>query len=657
MTIVNLVEAKPYGSAVDDRLYFELVRVLFSTPKSVLVASLVAMTFLVIAAFLTADVAYVLFLAGFTIIAAFRCIAIWLYRCHEPAQSDISALRRWEFVALIGAWAFSGLSGLIGAYTILVHPSTDVETMINCCVIGYIAGISSRNASRPAITIGQISAICIPFTLGLLARLDTVHVALAIFISLLYLSTIVMARSMHENIVMRYRANAELERIAHFDSLTGLLSRSAFMQRLERRLANNAGFGCPVTLIAIDLDRFKDVNDTIGHPAGDEVLKEAARRISSVIQQADSASRIGGDEFLIAISGEGQERPEAVAQRILNKLAERFTVGGTSVSCAASAGLANADQTGTTLDELLRNADLALYEAKHHGRGQLIHYSPLLSRSYQERISLEHDLQKALENHELELFYQPIVDPRNGRVVCCEALLRWNHPTRGMVSPSEFIPIAESTGMIINIGEWVLKTACKDAMSWTYNIKVAVNLSPIQFKDGRKIVETVRHALEEFGLPGNRLDLEITESVLIEDNSAAISIMEELRESDVGFSLDDFGTGFSSLAYLVDFPFSKVKIDRKFTQSIESSRAFCVVKGIAQLSRDLGIELVAEGVETMEQLDLIQKLGITAIQGYLFSKPVSVTSLHPLLMKPIGPEIVIAQAKKRAIQNSKQSAA
>ena len=657
MTIENLVEAKSSGSAVDDKLYFELVRVLFSTPKSVLVASVVAMTFLAIAAFLTGDAAYVLFFAGFGVIAAFRCIAIWLYRRHEPAQSNIDALRRWELVALVGAWAFSGLSGSIGAYTILVHPSTDVETMINCCVIGYIAGISSRNASRPAITIGQISAICIPFTLGLLARFDTVHIALAIFISLLYLSTIVMARSMHENIVMRYRANSELERIAHFDSLTGLLSRSAFMQRLGHRLANNAGIGSPVALIAIDLDRFKDVNDTFGHPAGDEVLKEAARRISSVIRQTDDASRIGGDEFLIAVSGEGPETSQVVAQRILNKLVERFNVGGTSVSCAASAGLANADHTGTSLDELLRNADLALYEAKHHGRGQLVHYAPHLSRSYQERIALEQDLQNALGNGELELFYQPIVDPRTGRVECCEALLRWNHPTRGMVSPSEFIPIAESTGLIINIGDWVLKTACMEAMNWTFNIRVAVNLSPIQFKAGRKIVETVRQALADSGLPGHRLDLEITESVLIEDNSAAISIMEELRQSDVGFSLDDFGTGFSSLAYLIDFPFSKVKIDRKFTQSVGSSRAFCVVKGIAQLSRDLGIELVAEGVETMEQLDLVQKLGINAIQGYLFSKPVSVTRLHPLLMQPIGPEIVIARAKQRALRDTKQSAA
>jgi predicted signal transduction protein with EAL and GGDEF domain len=359
------------------------------------------------------------------------------------------------------------------------------------------------------------------------------------------------------------------------------------------------------------------------------------------VRPGDEIARIGGDEFLIMLAGVNSSEADAAARRILAKFSNPFTVNMTNNVCGASIGYAIAPTDGCTLEVLLRNADLALYEAKKRGRGQIAPYSPALSRLCDQRVALEHDLQFALSNGELEILYQPVVDPRSGRVICCEALLRWNHPKLGTIAPSVFIPIAEATGLIVPIGTWVLTCACAEATRWTGDIKVAVNLSPVQFRRGREIVDIVMAALNQTGLVPNRLDLEITETVLIEDNAATLAILKELRSRDIGVSLDDLGTGFSSLAYLNDFPFSKVKIDRRFSQSVDQSpRTSAIIKGIALTTRDLGIELVAEGVETAIQLERLLSLGIEAIQGYLFSKPLPVLQLRRMICEPIFPVLI-----------------
>ena len=634
--------------AVPDQLfYFELVRALYSTPKSIFSATIAALVIIGISGVLTGDAFYANFFLGFIIVGAWRSGLVLAYHRTTHDATDTRLIKRWELGALLGAWGFAALVGLTGAYTLTMHPGTDVEILISCCVMGYIAGISSRNASRPLVTIGQISFTCVPFTLALLWRADIVHFSLAMFIGVLYVSTIVICRTVFDNIVSRHDAFRKIEVLAQRDALTKLWNRAAFLHLLEQHLATIAGTRNSLALIAIDLDRFKDINDTLGHPAGDVVLKEAADRIASAVRPGDEISRIGGDEFLIMLADVDPSEADATARRILAEFSNPFTIKMTHNVCGASIGYAIAPTDGSTLDALLRNADLALYEAKKRGRAQIVAYTPALSHLYDSRVALEHDLQFALPNGELEIEYQPIVDPRSGRAICCEALLRWNHPELGRIAPSVFIPIAEATGLIVPIGTWILTCACAEATRWSSDIKVAVNLSPVQFRRGREIVDIVMNALAETGLASSRLDLEITETVLIDDSATTLTILEELRSKDVGVSLDDFGTGFASLAYLNDFPFSKIKIDRKFSQNIDQSpRTTAIIKGIAQTTRDLRIELVAEGVETEVQLERMRNFGINAIQGYLFSKPLPAAQLRRVISEPIFG--ALTQAKRAA---------
>jgi diguanylate cyclase (GGDEF)-like protein len=476
---------------------------------------------------------------------------------------------------------------------------------------------------------------------------------LAVFIGILYVGTIVICRTVFDNIVSRHQAFSRIETLAQRDALTDLWNRAAFLNLLEQHLAAAPEARNDIALIAIDLDRFKDINDTLGHPAGDAVLKEVADRIRSAVRPGDEISRVGGDEFMVMLTGADHPEVDAVAKRILGAFSNPFTINMTNSVCGASVGYAITPKDGATLDELLRNADLALYEAKKRGRGQIVHFTAELSQQYENRVALEHDLQRALSNGELELEYQPIVDPRSGRAICCEALLRWNHPQLGRIPPSDFIPIAEATGMIVPIGVWVLTTACAEATRWSSDIKVAVNLSPVQFRRGREIVDVVMIALADTGLAPHRLDLEITETVLIEDSATTLAILEELRARNIGVSLDDFGTGFASLAYLNDFPFSKIKIDRKFSQNVDlSPRTSAIIRGIAQTTRDLRIELVAEGVETEVQLECMRNFGINAIQGYLFSKPLPVLTLRRVISEPIFP--ALAKPKRAALEDVRQ---
>jgi diguanylate cyclase (GGDEF)-like protein len=436
-------------STPEQKLRFELVDALYSTPKSIFAASVVALLVVAFTYMLSGDPTYAWIFAGFLAVSVGRTLSILLYQAARHDPDDSAATVLWERRALVGAWAFACLVGFTGAYSVAVHPSSDIELLVNCCVMGYIAGISSRNASRPIISIGQVSLTAFPFLIALIARFDVVHAVLAVFIGALLLSIIVICRAVFENIISRHTAFSRIELIARRDALTNLWNRTALIELLEKRLSSVAESGENVALILIDLDRFKDINDTFGHQTGDAVLKEVGDRIKSVTRPGDEVARIGGDEFVVIVVGTDEDRPRVTAEQIFATFSLPFPVGINQHMCGASIGYAIAPRHGSTLEELFRNADLALYEAKQAGRRQIVRHTFAITERYDRRVQLEHDLQFALQNGEMELAYQPIVDPRSGRAICCEALLRWNHPSLGQINPIEFIPLAETTGLIV----------------------------------------------------------------------------------------------------------------------------------------------------------------------------------------------------------------
>lgn len=628
--------ASGWLAAIPDRkLHFELVESLYSTPKSIFAATLVAMTIVAIAYSESNDPVYMWMFGAFVVLGIFRSAIVFLYhRCNHNVD-DHAMTSRWEYRALSGAWVFAVLVGCTGAYTVAAHSEETLELLIITSVMGYIAGISSRNGSRPLISIGQVSFTACPFVLALLLSGDAIHIALGLFICLLYFSIVMICRAVFENIVARHEAFHKVERLAKRDALTDLWNRAAFIELLQNRLRMRPQIRL-AAFILIDLDHFKDVNDTHGHQVGDFVLKEVSSRLKAAVDAGDEIGRIGGDEFVAMIIRDNEDDVQSAAGRMLEFFAKPFAIGMSQFFLGASIGYAVAPSDGSTVEELFRNADLALYDAKKQGRGRMQRHSPGITASYDHRVMLEHDLQFALKNDEMELLYQPIVDPRSGRAICCEALLRWHHPVLGDVNPEEFIPIAEATGLITAIGSWVLRTACLEAMQWPLDIGLAVNLSPAQFRPGSELVDTVIHTLADIGLPPRRLDLEVTESVLIEDSTAALTALQKLRAHGVGVSLDDFGTGFASLSYLNDFPFSKVKIDRKFAKGINSSsRTAAIIGGIAKTTRELRIELIAEGVETQAQMESMLRFKIYAMQGFLFCRPISRDRLRQMLKAPI----------------------
>ncbi|HUI97736.1 MAG TPA: EAL domain-containing protein [Xanthobacteraceae bacterium] len=425
----------------------------------------------------------------------------------------------------------------------------------------------------------------------------------------------------HEDITERTRAEEQIRHMARHDSLTGLPNRAAFQEEMKQAL-KRVRRGQMLAVMCLDLDHFKNVNDTLGHLIGDKLLCAAAGRLKTVIRETDMIARLGGDEFAVLQSDlDKPDNAGVFAQRIINAVNQPYDLDGHQVVVSTSIGIAIAPGDGSTTEQLLRNADMALYRAKWDGRSTFRYFEPEMDEHLQARRMMEIDLRGAVINNEFQVYYQPQVDATTEEITGCEALLRWNSPTRGMVSPADFIPLAEEIGLIVPIGDWVLKTACCEAASWPNGARIAVNLSPAQFKS-RSVVQSVIDALAVSGLDPTRLELEITESVLLHDNEATIATLHQLRSFGIKISMDDFGTGYSSLSYLRSFPFDKIKIDRSFIKEI-SDKGDCaaIVKAVAGLGKGLGIATTAEGVETAEQLRQVRAEGCSEVQGYFFSAP------------------------------------
>jgi diguanylate cyclase (GGDEF)-like protein len=418
------------------------------------------------------------------------------------------------------------------------------------------------------------------------------------------------------------RGVAQIARLAHYDPLTDLPNRVLFQKSLTEALARRARKGDQLAVHFIDLDRFKTVNDTLGHPLGDALLREAAERLRRCVREGDTVARLGGDEFAVVQTGlSDMDGATRLAARIVTAMAAPFDLAGHQVVIGASVGVSAAPSDGEDVDELLKKADMALYRAKGDGRGAFHFFERAMDEQLQARRALELDLRRALRDGEFELFYQPLYHLGDERVTGCEALLRWNHPERGMVSPADFIPLAEEIGLIVPLGDWVLRNACAEAARWPDHVRLAVNLSPAQFRD-RGLVATVVSALAASGLPAQRLELEITESVLLQDNAANMAMLHDLKALGVRISMDDFGTGYSSLSYLRSFPFDKIKIDQTFVRDIlHDSDALAIIKAVLDLGASMGVITTAEGVETQAQLDALRGQGCAEIQGYFISRP------------------------------------
>ncbi|NKB16403.1 MAG: EAL domain-containing protein [Sphingomonadales bacterium] len=446
-------------------------------------------------------------------------------------------------------------------------------------------------------------------------------------------------RGVITDITAQRQAEAKVSYLAHYDGLTDLPNRFLFTERLHADLTRAGG---AVGLMYLDLDHFKSINDTLGHPVGDQLLQQVARRLSETVGRTGMVARLGGDEFAVLVPARRLASIQRLGQRIVAALAQPIALGDHDVIVGASIGIALAPVDATTPDGLLRKADLALYAAKARGRGQLARFDVEMDAVAQERRTIENDLRTAVERGQMRLHYQPSIDVATGHIVGYEALIRWEHPERGVVMPNSFIAVAEDTGLIIPIGEWVIRQALDDAARWPDDVGIAINLSPLQMRSPT-LISTVIGALASSGVAPPRLCLEITESVLMQDTDVNIQTLHRLRGLGIQIALDDFGTGYSSLNYLRSFPFSKIKIDRCFVHDIDV-REDCqaIVRSVVGLATSLGMTTIAEGVERAVQADILLREGCREVQGFLYSAALPIDELTDL--RPVGTRLPFAGA-------------
>ena len=435
----------------------------------------------------------------------------------------------------------------------------------------------------------------------------------------------------------RKEAAARIAHLAYHDSLTGLPNRAVFTDQLARSAAAAEEDESPLAVLCIDLDGFKTVNDVHGHPAGDELLVEVGRRLRSVVRGDELVARLGGDEFAIVQLGGGQPtHATLLAERIIAALNAPFAIAGKSVRISPSIGVAVFPDDADNPGDLVKNADLALYRAKAEGRGQVRFYEAAMDEALRQRRMLEADLRSAIANGELKVHYQPLAELEGGAIVGFEALLRWTHPKIGPISPDMFVRLAEESGLIVTLGDWVLRQACADAVKWDPPLRLSVNLSPLQFMQDDP-VGAIERVLNETGLDPHRLDLEVTEGLLIKDAAGALETLERLKALGVQISMDDFGTGYSSLSYFRMFPFDKVKIDRSFVADmLTNPQARAIIRSVIGLGRGLGVPVVAEGVETPEQLAALRDEGCDQVQGFLISRPNPIGYFAGVVLGPGG---------------------
>lgn len=632
-----------------EKLDFELqdatLRSLFASFRQMFYSMLVSALISAEAYRLSGDVTFLWICAGFLAVGSIRSGLVVLFSRNSASPYAVLSPGTWEVLALVSATSFAALTGLACGYAAAAQVDLYARILLTAGAFHYVAGLSGRVA-RTEFVIWQTCASCGPMLVGLamngsVADMIMFGITLLNFV-MAFRNSLSLAGTMAE----RHNAEMRLARQARYDELTGLLNRHGFKEQIEVSLKADSAVSGRGALLAIDLDDFKDVNDTFGHAVGDVLLREVGKRIALVARENDFPARIAGDEFHLVLADVGEDEARGIAERLLSALCDDYRFGSFAGTCTASIGLAMM-VPGMTVDEIMVAADVALYTSKRDGKGRLTTFTAEIKAAFDDRKALELDFAEALESDAIQIAYQPLVAPETGLIVACEALLRWRHPVRGFVNPALFVEVAERTGLIHELGRQTLLKACREAATWPSHVKLAVNVSPVQFERPDSLILAVTRALMDSRIVPDRLELEITESALMNKDAGTKDTIRTLLQGGVRLSLDDFGEGYSNLGYITSFDFSKVKIDQKFARDLtENPKSFAVVKAMRLLTRDLGMSLVVEGIETLEQVELIKDLGVDQIQGWHYSKAVPPAEIAAMLAaQPFAVKAVPAALK------------
>ncbi len=619
----------------DDALLAYLVGTIHSA-RAPLFASMALALLVTLGAYsMTGAPIFLAHLLAHVLIGAGRIHRLALYERRN--RTEMTAREVLEFDVAFGVWsAFYALILGLTCYqlTALSHDADTLALGLSACT-GFTLAFVTRSSGRPRTLLLQVVGIAAPQIYALVTLPVPHGIIYAALVGGLVASSLVMGRHGYQRIVALFEADDANRRMARHDMLTGLLNRFAINQAFPQALAEAEDKpGEALAVVIVDLDRFKEINDTLGHAVGDGVIVETARRLTALAGPDWRVARMGGDEFMIIARGRGfrSEDVEAIGERIVAALSRPFEIDRLAVPGSASVGVAVYPEHGREMAELMKYADFALYEAKRGGRGRCRLFDASMRDRLAEERLLESELEQAIRENQFEVWYQPIQNIETGAVRGYEALVRWRHPTRGLVSPAVFVPIAEQNGSILAIGQIVLEIACETASQWDRRVSIAVNLSPSQFRRPGLLVEGVKRALARSKIEPERLYLEITESLLMEDTPQTRAAINELAALGVKFSLDDFGIGYSSLAYIQSYPFSKIKIDRKFVENIDTDPvSSAIVASVCVLAERTRMDVIAEGVETPVQSRALRELGVELAQGYLYGRPARLVTPPPKL--------------------------
>lgn len=611
------------GDALSERVRRTLVRTLYTLPSSLAAGAASGIASSLVVAYLSeSTILYVLSLALTVVALARVMVALSL-----SPDGDTSTTKL-EIFYEVGAFTYALLMGTVAAASLILEVSPGGQVLLAANAIGYGVAICARNAGRPTIAIGQLVLVCMPLFAACLFIGTLPFYAFAVTMVLMVpaMASITMNvfKVLRDNIAAAEtsaRLADKMQHLARTDAVTGLANRAGLNHAMVEKLMDVPADQM-MGMIWIDLDRFKEVNDLLGHPIGDRVLQTVAKRLRDVTPAGGTVARFGGDEFIVFCEVESRADCMRLASEVHAEIMRPVRIDGERLEVGASLGVAVLPEDGADADTVMQAADLALYHAKVNGRRQTCFFDGSMSRNLARRREIEAELRSAIQKNELSIFFQPIVDLSTGRIRTFEALVRWFHPQKGEMRPDEFIPVAEETGVIVTLGNWITGQAAKAAAQWPADVTLAVNLSPLQIKAPGAALG-ILGALREANLDPTRLELEVTESLFLDDSEATDEFIRELSSRGVRFALDDFGTGYSSLSYVNKYPFKKIKVDRSFVSGPDvSKRTEAIIRAVAEMGARLDMEIVAEGLETVEQVTAVRDAGCSLGQGYYFSRAV-----------------------------------